>query len=171
MKDILMQDELENSLINDLPVPPVKTTIVYASYLQTRSAYYINRHKQLKTYERSNIYWSGGDGVANTYSSILPGLKWIYDAKLDKTKNNKINFVEYCSLLHDADDFKWNKQSKEEKEFTSIGCACLSHDNEYILSNINTDNDRCSHGTIITDDSIIYYVLNLCSKKIYFQKL
>lgn len=62
-----------------LPVPLIPITIIYSTFIKTRSAYYFNKDSQSTPFVSDDIAYSGGDGTVNTYSSFIPGLKWIYD--------------------------------------------------------------------------------------------
>lgn len=63
--------------------PNVPLSIVYGSFLDTKSAFLYNRNQGDKVFNWDQINFYGGDGTVNSYSSVLPGLKWIYDAKLN----------------------------------------------------------------------------------------
>ena len=78
-KENLLQIEKQKniSLINDLPIPPVDTDIVYTSVISTDTGAFLE-NDVLK--EGKSIY-SGGDGTVSSWSSLLIGLKWIYDKK------------------------------------------------------------------------------------------
>jgi len=164
IKASLFQNQLDNSNILDLPVPPVNTTIIFGKHIDTKSAYYINTRFKMEVYLRENTYYSSGDSVVNTYSSVIPGLKWFYDLKSNNSSNVSINFVEYCSLLNQENQFKLEKNSSEDKIYTAIGCSCLNKDNQFILDNINKDTDQCSHATYISDPTLIDYVFKLTSR-------
>lgn len=66
------------NLLNDLPFPPVDIDLLYASYYPTYVSYVFDDNDF-----KNNItgFKRGGDQTVPTWSSLLPGLKWIYDKK------------------------------------------------------------------------------------------
>ena len=56
---------------------------------------------------------SGGDGTVSTWSTLLVGLKWIYDKKMDDLPQN-IKLVEYCSKLGRNSEFQFNKNNERK---------------------------------------------------------
>ena len=102
--------------------------------------------------EGENII-AGGDGTVSTWSSLLVGLKWIYD----KQKNNltqKIRLVEYCSRL--KDNFPNNDNSK----FIALGCKCLNKNNMY------EDFDNCDHQKMLLDTYLLSFLQQITSIEI-----
>jgi hypothetical protein len=61
--------------------PNVPTSVIYASFLDTKTAYIYNQTQNLAFFPAKQIYFHGGDGTVTTYGSLLPALKWIYDNK------------------------------------------------------------------------------------------
>ena len=66
------------SLIQDLPIPPVDTDLIYTSSIDTVTGEFLKKDNLL---ERGEDIISGGDGTVSTWSSLLVGLKWVYDKK------------------------------------------------------------------------------------------
>ena len=140
-KENLLQIEYYKSIskIQDLPIPPVDTDIIYTSVIDTNTGEYVNKNDLLE--EGENII-GGGDGTVSTWSSLLVGLKWIYDKKKNNL-NQRIRLIEYCSRLHK--DFPYNKDSN----FISIGCQCLNEDNLYEKFG------GCNHQMMLLDTNLI----------------
>ena len=146
---ILIEYQNQISLIKDLPPPPVDTDIIYTGFAKTISA--------LAVYEKdftaeSYNYTKGGDGTVPTWSSLLTGLKWIYEKKT-RPLNQNYRLVEYCSRLSESGRYKFNPQI--EQNFIALGCSCLK-DNKY------TDSiDDCQHAEMINDYKLIEYILSV----------
>ena len=147
-KENLLQIERQKnkSLINELPIPPVDTDVVYTSVVSTDTGAFLE-DDVLK--DGKEIY-SGGDGTVSTWSSLLVGLKWIYDKKRNNL-SQKIKLVEYCSKLYN--DFPFNETNNN---FIALGCNCLKN-NSY--SNL----DDCSHQDMLFDQHLLSYLKNIAS--------
>ena len=143
----LLEYQKNIDLIKELPVPPVDTELLYASFYPTISTLILDDDDFTKegTYLRK-----GGDGTVPTWSSLLTGFKWIYDKK----KNNltqKIKLIEYCSRLSDLGQYKYNPN--KEQNFGAISCECLDSD-----TNIYNDKEKCSHAGMLHDNYLIEYI-------------
>ena len=138
------------SLIQDLPIPPVDTDIIYTSAIDTMSGEYINKNNFSE--EGENII-SGGDGTVSTWSSLLVGLKWIYDKK-KKNLNQTIRLVEYCSRLNK--DFPLENTSN----FIALGCKCLNSSNVY-----KKDFENCNHQKMLLDSNLLSFLQKTISKE------
>ena len=147
-KENLLQIERQKnkSLINDLPIPPVDTDIVYTSVVSTDTGAFLE-DDVLK--DGKEIY-SGGDGTVSTWSSLLVGLKWIYDKKRNNL-SQKIKLVEYCSKLYK--DFPFNETNNN---FIALGCNCLKN-NSY------TNLGYCSHQDMLFDEYLLSYLKSVTS--------
>ena len=130
----------KNSLIKDLPVPPVDTDIIYSSVSETTTGEFLTSN----VLEEGKIFSSGGDGTVSTWSSVLVGLKWIYDKKTNNL-NQKIRLVEYCSKL--SNDFPYNESSN----FIALGCDCLKDDRYSKL-------EECGHQEMLFDPNLLSYL-------------
>ena len=75
-KSIEYQNEID--ILKDLPVPPVDTELLYASFNPTITTLILNDENFT---EKGKIFNRGGDETVPTWSSLLTGLKWIYDKK------------------------------------------------------------------------------------------
>ena len=130
----------KNSLIKDLPIPPVDTDIIYSSVSETNTGEFLKSN----VLEEGKIFSSGGDGTVSTWSSALVGLKWIYDKKTNNL-NQKIRLVEYCSKL--SNDFPYNESSN----FIALGCDCLK-DGKY------SKLEECGHQEMLFDPNLLSYL-------------
>ena len=138
------------SLIKDLPAPPVDTDLVYASYAHT-SAAFILYEKDFT--EEGIVFNKGGDETVPTWSSLLTGLKWLYDKKTQNLKP-KYKLVEYCSRLGASGKYKFDPN--KEQDFIALGCSCLNSKNQY-KSSIS----GCTHAALINDEIFIDYLLSV----------
>lgn len=138
------------SLIKDLPAPPVDTDVIYASFAETPAAF-ILREDDFTA--KGDEFRKGGDDTVPTWSSLLTGLKWLYDKKKDNLKPN-YKLVEYCSRLSDKGKYKFDP--KKEQNFIALGCECLNSRNQY-----KKKFEDCTHAAMINDDSLIDYVISV----------
>ena len=76
LKPIRFQDN--KSLIKDLPLPPIDTDIVYASYAATPSMVVVNDREFS---HGGTVLKRGGDNTVPAWSPLLTGFKWIYEMK------------------------------------------------------------------------------------------
>jgi hypothetical protein len=138
------------NLLKDLPIPPVDTDLVYASYKPTVAALVLddNDYTNDSTYLRK-----GGDSTVPTWSSLLTGFKWIYDKKKQSLPQN-IRLIEYCSRLSDSGQYKYD--ANKSQNFAAIGCSCLNSDNEYLSST-----GSCTHASLISDEPLMRYVVSV----------
>lgn len=139
----------EINLLKELPIPPVDTDLIYASFTPTTSALIINE----ETLEKEGEIFKAGDGKVPTWSSLLTGLKWIYEKKKNNLPQN-IRLIEYCSRLSKEGQYKYDPN--KEQTFAAIGCGCLKSKNEY-KSLIGS----CSHANMIGDDELIEYIISV----------
>ena len=138
----LVEYQTNISLTKELTIPPVDTTVVYANYIPTSTSFIWDREAN----QFSEVVHKGGDGTVPNWSSYLVGLKWLYDAKVKKLPQ-KINLVEYCSLLEGT---KYGYDSSNpDKDFFGIGCDCLKN-GKY--------KSGCDHAPMMNDDKLIDYV-------------
>ena len=137
-------------LIKDLPPPPVDTDLVYASFAHTPAAFvfYENDFTQV-----GDEYSKGGDKTVPTWSSLLTGLKWIYDKKVGNLKP-KYKLVEYCSRLSESGKYKFDES--KEQDFIALGCSCLNGNNKY-----DSSYSECTHAALINDEIFIDYLISI----------
>ena len=139
----------EINMLKDIPIPPVDTDIIYASFSPTTSTLIFNE----KNLQKEGEFFKGGDGKVPTWSVLLPGLKWIYEKK----KNNlsqKIRLIEYCSRLGNEGKYKYDPN--KEQDFAAIGCDCLNSNNEY-----KSSLSSCTHASMISDEALIDYIFSI----------
>ena len=124
--------------------------MVYASFAETPAAFIL---KENDFTSKGDEFQKGGDDTVPTWSSLLTGLKWLYEKKKDNLKPN-YKLVEYCSRLSDKGKYKFDP--KKEQKFIALGCACLNSKNQY-----KKNFDSCTHAAMINDDELIDYVISV----------
>lgn len=141
--------QTELNLIKDLPVPPVDTDLVYASFSPTIAALVLDDDFT----KDGTILKKWGDGTVPSWSSLLTGLKWIYDKK----KNNlpqKIRLIEYCSRLSKSGQYTYD--ANKDQNFAALKCPCLRDSNEY-YDYIGV----CKHASMVGTKELIDYVISI----------
>ena len=151
-KSIEHQNEID--LINELPVPPVDTELVYGSFYPTMATLILNDNDFTKDGE---TFSKGGDETVPTWSSLLTGLKWIYDKKKNNLLQN-IKLIEYCSRLAKSGQYKYNPNI--EQNFGAISCRCLKQD-ENVYLNSEDDIKNCSHAGMLQDENLFNYIYSV----------
>ena len=136
------------SLIKNLPLPPVDTDLVYASYAPTINMVIANDGDFASG---GGVLQRGGDETVPAWSSLLTGLKWIYDMKKDPNYKNKVRLIEYCSRLGASGQYKYD--ANKEQKFAALSCSCLSSKNEY-----ESSFSSCTHASLLNDKVLINYV-------------
>ena len=71
---------------------PVDTDVVYSSYAQTINMVVVDNEDFSAA---GSLLYRGGDNTVPAWSSLLTGLKWIYDMKKDTSYKNKVRLIEY----------------------------------------------------------------------------
>ena len=146
----LIKRQDETSIIKDLPLPPVDTDIVYASYAPTINMVVVNNDDFSVG---GKVLRRGGDNTVPAWSPLLTGLKWIYDMKKDSTYKNKVRLIEYCSRIASSGKYKYDPN--KEQTFAALGCSCIK--NNVYESKI----DACSHAQMINDNVLIDYIFSI----------
>ena len=162
-KSIEHQKEID--LIKELPVPPVDTDLVYASFYKTISAFAVDDNDFTKELEDNDIFKKGGDGTVQTWPSLLTGLKWIYDIK-KKNLTQKVKLIEYCSRLGESGKYKFN--TNKEQNFSAIKCDCLYESYDLYNGYENTEYKNigeCDHATMLKDKYLIEYLFSTFNNK------
>ena len=136
------------SIINDLPPPPVDTDLVYGTFTDTPAAFIL--YEKDFTQE-GEVFNKGGDGTVPSWSSLLTGLKWIYEKKTNNL-NQKIKLVEYCSRLGKYGKYAFNPST--EQDFIALSCSCINENNQY-----KDSFDDCEHASMINDEVFVDYLL------------
>ena len=140
----------EKSLINDLPVPPIDTDLVYSSFAPTHAALVLDDNDFTKD---GDILYRGGDNTVPSWSSLLTGLKWIYEKKENNLPQN-IRLIEFCSRLSKSGTYKYDPKKKQK--FAAIGCGCLNSRGVY-----KNSISSCTHATMMADDDLIDYIFTI----------
>ena len=150
-KSIEYQNEID--LLKELPVPPVDTELVYASFFPTISTLILDDNDFANEGDAFN---RGGDETVPTWSSLLTGLKWIYDIK-KKNLTQKVKLVEYCSRLAKSGQYKYSPD--KEQNFAAISCRCLNQ----TLNVYGNDDDikKCSHAQMLQDENLFDYIYSV----------
>ena len=115
------------SIIKDLPVPPIDTDLVYGSFAPTIAALGFDDDDFTKD---PTILEKGGDGTVPTWSSLLTGLKWIYDKKKQNLSQN-IRLIEFCSRLGKTGQYKYD--ANKNQNFAALEYSCLNI-NKFIIT-------------------------------------
>ena len=140
--------------IKELPIPPVDTELLYSSFNPTFACLVLDDNDF--TNDQNTIFKKGGDGTVPTWSSLLTGLKWVYD-KTNKNLPQKIKLIEYCSRL--AKSEKYGYDPNKEQNFAAIGCECIDDSNIYKKGDKNIK--KCSHAEMLSDDNLIEYIYSV----------
>ena len=156
-EEIKYQNEYQEkiSLIKELPIPPVDTEIIYSSFNPTINGEYIDKNNFTK---EGVPFMKGGDGTVPTWSSLLTGLKWIYD-KQKENLPQEIKLIEYCSRLSKKGS-KYAFNDKIEQKFIALKCRCLNN-NQFKTDDL----DSCSHQNMLMDKNLIDYIIYSISKE------
>ena len=152
---------VKNSLIQDLPIPPVDTYLIYGNYYDTDVGFvYDNENKGKTSFDRDEYLPSGGDGTVPNFSNLLTGMKWLYEKKIHNLPQ-KIKLIEYCSLVgKEGNKYSYNKDTFKNKTFVGLTCSCINPDYKSYNGN------DCAHATIIQDD----YLLNMIKNEILYDE-
>ena len=140
-------------LIKELPIPPVDTELLYSSFIPTYASFILDDNDFT---EEAVIYKKGGDGTVPTWSSLLSGLKWVYDKK-KQNLTQKIKLIEYCSRLANSEKYEYDPN--KEQNFAAINCRCLDNSNNYVKGEQKID--KCSHANMLSDDNLIQYLFKV----------
>ena len=138
------------SLTKELPIPPIDTDIVYGNFMPTTTSFILNENNFK---EEGESYYKGGDGTVPNWSSLLTGLKWIYDMKKNNL-NQKIRLIEFCSRL--AKNSEYSYDATKDQKFAAISCDCINDsDNSY------NNGSNCKHSLMIGDKKMMEYILSV----------
>ena len=143
-----MKNRDESSIIKDLPLPPVDTDLIYASYARTINMVVVN---DADFSSGGNVLYRGGDNTVPSWSPLLTGLKWIYEMKKDSSYKNKVRLIEYCSRLAKSGQYKYD--ATKQQTFAALGCSCINKNNEY-----ESSNSACTHASMINDQDLVDYI-------------
>jgi len=147
----------KNNLLTGLPISPVDTYIIYGNYHSTDVGFVYDDGKKEKTgFDKNEYLTTGGDGTVNNYSSMLTGMKWLFEKK---TKNlpQTIKLIEYCSFAGiKGNKYAYDHNTFKDKTYIALSCDCINPDNKSFNS------IDCTHSAIPQDS----YVIDLVKKEI-----
>ena len=148
-----------NSLIQDLPIPPVDTYIFYTNYRSTDISFvYDNSKKDKKTFYRNEYLQTSGDGTVPNFSNLLTGMKWLYEKKMNNL-TQEIKLIEYCSLSSNkGNKYGYDKSTFKNKTFIGLACDCLNPDYKSFNGN------DCTHAAIPQDS----YLIDMIKQELIF---
>ena len=133
------------------------TYIIYGNYHTTDVGFVYDDGKKEKTgFDKNEYLTTGGDGTVNNYSSMLTGMKWLFEKK---TKNlpQTIKLIEYCSFAGiEGNKYAYDHNTFKDKTYIALSCDCINPDNKSFNS------VDCSHSAIPQDS----YVINIIKKEI-----
>ena len=144
-----------NSLIKDLPISPVNTYIVYGNYHGTDVSFvYDDAKKEKRNFDKNEYYQTGGDGTVNNYSTMLTGMKWLYEKKI-KNLPQDIKLIEYCSFAgNEGNKYAYNPSTFKDKTYVALSCDCINEDNK------SFNDVDCAHSGIPRDSHVINLIKN-----------
>ena len=143
-----------NSLIKDLPIPPVDTYIVYSNYHKTDIGFiYDNKNKEKSTFDSDEHLRNAGDETVPNFSTMLTGMKWLYEKKMNNL-NQTIKLIEYCSIAGKEGKYSYNTNTFKNKTFIAITCNCINPDNK------SYNDIDCTHAASPKDSYIIELIKN-----------
>ena len=146
-----------NNLLTGYPIPPVDTYIIYGNYHGTDVSFvYDDRKKEKTGFDKNEYLSTGGDGTVNNYSSMLTGMKWLYEKK-SKNLPQEIKLIEYCSFAgKEGNKYAYDTKTFKDKTYIAISCDCINPDNK------SFNDVDCTHSAIPQDS----YVINIIKKEI-----
>lgn len=152
----LLEYQNDISIIKDLPVPPIDTDLVYGSFYPTAASLVLDDNDFIKPPDV--ILKKGGDETVPTWSSLLTGLKWIYDIK-NKKLSQKVKLIEYCSRLAKTGQYKYDPTKNQN--FSAISCKCLDDNNVY---KSDKELKQCSHASMLQDENLFNYIFSIVNE-------
>lgn len=159
----LMEYQSKISKINNLEVPLVDTIIIYGGHMPTSTALLYDKKINAENFRNEDRLYKGGDGTVPSWASLLVGMKWLYEKK-KKNISQKIQIVEYCSLLGDKNSkFAFDKKNPD-KEFTALSCDCIS---KGFYNYEKLYKQDCEHSTMTSDSHVIQFVENYIKDEKY----
>ena len=147
----------KNNLLTGLPISPVDTYIIYGNYHSTDVGFVYDDGKKEKTgFDKNEHLTTGGDGTVNNYSSMLTGMKWLFEKKI-KNLPQTIKLIEYCSFAgKEGNKYAYDHNTFKDKTYIALSCDCINPDNKSFNS------IDCTHSAIPQDS----YVIDLVKKEI-----
>ena len=133
-----------------MSVPPVDVELVYGSFHPTIASLVLDDNDFTIG---GKILTKGGDDTVPTWSSLLTGLKWIYDKK-NKNLSQNIKLFEYCSRFAKEGKYQYNKN--KEQNFAAISCRCLDTKKNIYFTK-KEDTNKCTHAQMLQDENLFEY--------------
>ena len=144
----------KTNLLKGYPISPVNTYIIYGNYRNTDVGFvYDDRKKEKETFDKNEYLTKGGDGTVNNYSTMLVGMKWLYEKKM-KNLEQDIKLIEYCSFAGKEGKYAYNPQTFKNKSYIALSCDCINPDNK------SFNKKDCHHSAIPQDSFVINLVKN-----------
>ena len=144
----------KTNLLKGYPISPVNTYIIYGNYRNTDVGFvYDDRKKEKETFDKNEYLTKGGDGTVNNYSTMLVGMKWLYEKKM-KNLEQDIKLIEYCSFAGKEGKYAYNTQTFKNKSYIALSCDCINPDNK------SFNKKDCHHSAIPQDSFVINLVKN-----------
>ena len=140
------------SLTKDLTIPPVDTDIIYGNFHNTATAFLYNESNKGLFNDKEDVLFKGGDDTVPNWSSMLVGMKWIYDKK-KMNLTQKIKLVEFCSKLGKNGKYAFDENKVDEEGFVGLSCDCIDDNNIY-----KSSMGKCTHAACVSDNYIIDYL-------------
>ena len=147
----------KNNLLTGLPICPVDTYIIYGNFHATDVAFvYDDTNKEKTGFDENEYLKTGGDGTVNNYSSMLTGMKWLYEKK---TKNlpQTIKLIEFCSFAGiKGNKYAYDTKTFKDKDYIALSCDCINPDNK------SFNDIDCTHSAVPQDS----YIIDLVKREI-----
>ena len=144
----------KTNLLKGYPISPVNTYIIYGNYRNTDVGFvYDDRKKEKETFDKNEYLTKGGDGTVNNYSTMLVGMKWLFEKKM-KNLEQDIKLIEYCSFAGKEGKYAYNTQTFKNKSYIALSCDCINPDNK------SFNKKDCHHSAIPQDSFVINLVKN-----------
>ena len=120
----------KTNLLKGYPISPVNTYIIYGNYRNTDVGFvYDDRKKEKETFDKNEYLTKGGDGTVNNYSTMLVGMKWLFEKKMKNLKQD-IKLIEYCSFAGKEGKYAYNRETFKNKSYIALSCDCINPDNK-----------------------------------------
>lgn len=159
--------QVKISKTRNLDIPKVDTIVLYSSFLPTDTAFLFDSKKVQDQFQNIDVLSKGGDGTVSSWSSLLVGMKWIYDKYYSKENEilpQNIQVIEYCSLLSTkGDKYLFNKNAETLQEFSVLSCDCLDSDGLYKTK--ETSSNHCNHSNMINDSKVIKFLEDIITNE------
>ena len=144
----------KNNVLTGYPISPVNTYIIYGNYHNTDVGFvYDDTKKDKEKFDDNEYLEKGGDGTVNNYSSMLVGMKWLFEKKMKNLKQD-IKLIEYCSFAGKEGKYAYNHETFKDKSYIALSSDCINEGNKSFNDKI------CYHSAIPQDSFVINLVKN-----------